>query len=86
MAWRWNRVITVSLAVFAVAFVVIFVLASWYVRERERSCAESCHLKGFAGYEYKGFSGGVSGRWTASLRSDSCTCTSAAGSSASPAK
>ena len=80
MAWRWGRVIAISLAV----FVVVFVLASWFVRERERSCAESCGLKGFAGYEYKGFSGGA-GR-LAALRSDTCTCTNVGGLSVSPAK
>lgn len=66
----WGAVVTIALAV----FIAIFLASSWLARERERACSENCKLKGFAGYDYKGFS--EEGRL---LRTDSCTCTNVGG-------
>jgi hypothetical protein len=73
MELRWSRAALMWLLVFA----IIFMLALWFVRARERACAEGCSLKGFAQYEYKGFSGGGSRR--GNLYPDSCTCTNVGG-------
>jgi hypothetical protein len=67
----WGRAVTAFLMV----FLAILAGASWVVRDRERSCAESCNLKGYATYRYEGCSG--AGRL---LRADRCTCMNAAGS------
>jgi hypothetical protein len=69
MELRWSRVALMWLVVFA----IIFTLALWFVRERERACAERCSLEGFAQYKYKGFSG------RRYLTLDSCTCTNVGG-------
>jgi len=80
MGWRWNKILTVWFAI----FVLVFAVASWFVHAREHSCPKSCNLKGFAAYEYKGFSGG--GGRSGNLYPDSCTCTNVGGLSAAPAK
>jgi len=77
MASGWKGTI-----VWLVIFAAVLAAVLWFVRERERSCAESCSANGYAAYEYKGFSG--SGRY--SLRPDACTCTNAGASPAAPAK
>jgi hypothetical protein len=73
MELRSSKAVLIWLAVFA----IVFVLALWFVRARELRCAEGCSLKGFAQYQYKGFSGSVWKRSVLSL--DSCTCTNVGG-------
>jgi hypothetical protein len=76
VGWPWNRVILICLVV----FMVLYALALWVVREREIACAESCAAKGFAGYEYKGFSPGTQ----YGPGPDRCTCSGVPRFSASP--
>ena len=65
-----------AILVYRVLFGTIYVFASWFVRERERSYAERCYSRGDAAYEYVGISGG--GLHSIS-HLERCTCTNAGG-------
>ena len=66
------------LGIFVIVIVGIFAVAMWVVNDREKACAKKCVEKGYAAYDYKGFSGGGI---RSSIKPDVCTCTSKDGSS-----
>ena len=61
-----------AVAIWLLVAAVLFAAASYVVRYRERSCETHCRSTGYAGYLYKGFTGGRL------LSKDSCECVNAA--------
>ena len=62
---------TDSMVVLAVLILAVVLVASYlFVNYRERACADHCQTAGYAGYDYKSFSG-----LRLALNGDTCKCT-----------